>query len=190
MRLKSPIQAGLLMLSWISLASCLGNSASAPAMQYYLLATPQADSSQALANPKIKLGVVRLPSYLDQLGIVLVTDDRQIQVANYHLWAEPLTEAIARKLEDEISASWNGGPGILNVDIHFYHGDPSGTAILDATWTLILACGESVGSRFRDSRQQNSSGYFALVETHAQLLENLSRAVVESEDARGACGIG
>jgi len=169
----------------VLLSSCIG-SRTFPETNYYLLAIP--DHAQAApADPLIEVQSVRLPPYLDRLGIVLVNEGRQIQVANYHFWAEPLDDAVARILQDELARSWRGETGILDVDIHFFHGDLPGLVTLDTSWAIQMNCDELVSSRFRHTLGQPSSGYFALVETHADLVMQLASAIVNSLESQGVC---
>jgi len=168
-----------------ALTSCVGNR-STPELNYYLLATAE-DSQSLPSDAKITVQSVRLPPYLDRRGIVLVDQGRQIQIANFHYWAEPLDASIARVVQDELSRSWQGDSGTLDIDIHFFHGNLPGMVTLDSSWSVQLECNEAINSRNRYTMNQATSGYFALVEAHAELLKRLAASINSNMESQAAC---
>ena len=89
-----------LLLALVCLAACGGRS---PQPKYYLLATEQqpAASTPQGDKPTVALRRVSLPSYLDRDALVLRSGEAvRISVAEYHLWAEPLSKAAPRLLEE------------------------------------------------------------------------------------------
>src|SRR5262249_45023810 len=96
------------LLACIGLAGC----AVSDPTQYYTLGQPAARntesramastprSSMAASTVSIGVGPVIMPSYLDRTQIVTRTAADQLDLANFHRWAEPLQEGIVRVLAE------------------------------------------------------------------------------------------
>jgi uncharacterized lipoprotein YmbA len=82
----------------------LGCSSSGPATTYYGLFADKTLAAEfdACAN-SVGIGPVILPGYLKNPAIVSRSEGQQIRVSGYHAWAEPLDDAIARVLANNVS---------------------------------------------------------------------------------------
>ena len=167
-----------IVMAALLLAAC--SSSPLQQTQYYLLATPTGESNGGAALRSI---VVELPSYLNQLGIVLIAEERQVNVASFNLWAEPLDEGIARFLRDEISGVDAADEIALRVDVHYFHGAERGEVLLDAGWTLAHDCGVAQSGRFYQTLTQSTSGYADLAATQARLLGRLAGVITTAAQA-------
>jgi uncharacterized lipoprotein YmbA len=116
--------------------------------QFYMLS---ADASAPLtAHPvRVGLGPVSVPAYLDAPTIVTRVDPNRLEYARFDRWASPLSLQVARVLAADL-----GGTGsiavvsypwypstqvdvVVRVNLLAFENDPSGTAHLDATWSLV-----------------------------------------------------
>lgn len=162
------------------LLSC--SSPSAPAPQYFLLATP-AESVDATSAPAIAIERISLPGYLNQQGIVLISDDRRVNVARFNYWAEALDEGVRRFLQRQLNPRAQDAQLRLALDINFLHGTETGQVTLDADWRVSDSEGRSSEGQFRRELAQESPGYGPLVDTHARLLEALAGEIRQGASA-------
>lgn len=143
----------LILLCMALLAGC---STTQPTHFYILNTTESADNSQmAVQSPNamkasIGLGPVSIPRYLDRLQIVSRDASNQLQLAEFHQWAEPLTDTITRELYRSLSARhpeldfysypWNAFGEVdyrLVIDFIQFDGGMDDSVWLEARWALI-----------------------------------------------------
>jgi uncharacterized protein len=99
--------------------------------------------------PVFGLGPVQLPPYVDRLEIVTRAGPGRLEVASVDRWAAPLgalfTHALAEDLRAAVPArevlAWPWAVGAapawsVSVDVARFEGEPDGTAVLEARWTL------------------------------------------------------
>lgn len=97
----------LLSLS-LMVALLFGCSSSGPATTYYgLFADKSLEGEFENCGSSVGVGPVVLPGYLKNPAIVSRSSGQQIRVSGYHAWAEPLDDAIARVLANNVSALCN-----------------------------------------------------------------------------------
>lgn len=95
----------------ILLLSACGSS---PAVQdrYYSLVLAAnnsvAEENGSVATAHLIVGPVQLPTYLIQRGLPIQVGPNRIEPANHHFWAEPLDDAIAKVLAQEIAKRASG----------------------------------------------------------------------------------
>lgn len=181
---------------WLGLLIAGCAATPAPAPQEYLLRPPLAETVRELEQtPTLALGRVTLPAYLDREGIVLETGDHRIQAAREHRWAEPLSSSLRRMLQAGIARASGHSVGdlrddvtghrqVLDVDVHQLHATVGGEVTLAADWQLREPRTGRVLQRHEFVRRTltRQAGYEAVVEAHAELLGELSRAIAESLD--------
>jgi uncharacterized lipoprotein YmbA len=176
----------------------VGCASQPPELTQYLLRTDGADNSRQQTHPaKIGLGRVHVATYIDQPGLVLETEDGQIQAARHHQWAEPLRISLRRFLGAEISAAVGqdlevdmptGGNWEYRIDITIdqLHGTADGNAVLMAYW-VVTNLGEG-GARsrhqFAATEALQRDGFDALAEAEKILLTRLANAVSDSLKAK------
>lgn len=145
--------------------------------------------------PKIGIGPVKIPEYLNRPQIVSRLKGNEIYFDEFHLWAEPLKESFARVLAKNLSCllatdhvfifPWFGvvKPEYrLTVDVFRFDGKHGEEVYLDVLWAvyhgdnnLLL---KSNRSALKETCPDNS--YQALVDAHNLLILRLS---VEIADA-------
>lgn len=173
------------------LLACAGKT---PTTTRYLLPASVPPGTHRVDPPVwIALGRIQVAPYLNQAGLVVETEARQVRPARYHKWAEPLADGLRRFLSTQVSAalgydiaadasqrqSWSY---TVDVSIDRLHGTLSGEALLAAHWQVRPAAGkgESVSFRFAESQPLPREGYAGLVEAEITLVTQLAQAIADS----------
>ena len=201
------LAAGLcgLSLSFLSVLSILSGCAGTPSTALYALDAPRSvDASQNVANiaayaasPVIIVLPAEIPSVLDRPQMVLRDGENRLIFSEYHRWAAPLREEVARVVADELGHRLRSN-GV--VALPFVPDDMrpdyrltlivrrfdaridagSGHAVtLDAQWQLKPARGEAlVGyGLYEEMAATATSGkdsHAALAAAHARALRRLA----------------
>lgn len=130
---------------------CLGCAASQPT-RFYVLGPTAAPASPAPADKEtlvIGVGPIEVPAYLDRPHLVTRHGQNEVALAEFHRWAEPLDQAVARSLTAHLSAILDtpavfirplppGTNARFNVAVHIRQFDrgPDNTVTLDVQWHL------------------------------------------------------
>jgi hypothetical protein len=98
----------------------------------------------------IGIGPVEVPKYLDRAQIVTRIGKNELNLADFHYWAEPLGKSISRVLQENLSRllstdlvysyPWPGSVDIscqINVDIICFEGIIGDAVTLQARWALV-----------------------------------------------------
>ena len=168
-----------------------------PPPRYYTLSplpaaergAPQASEGQA---PAILVGPIRLPAYLDTTGIVTRNSDNAIEVAQLHLWAGALADALPRVLAENLSLLLGTErvsvyprlphqPADYQVvgEVVQFDGSLVGQVSLVVRWTLVTV-GERKPVAVRQSRISVPVGtaeYASLAAAQSQAVAQLSRDI-------------
>jgi len=159
---------------------------------YLLRSDIQANTSAETDATEVSINLVKVASYIDQSGLVLQTADGQVNVARYHLWAEPLKYGLTSYLANAISISSGKYVHIsrlssdknqkakIDVFIDQMHGTADGKAVLSAVWSIAVKGEATKTFKFSNVNELNESGYPALVESQKMLLEELSKEIAGS----------
>ncbi|MDH4193513.1 MAG: PqiC family protein [Nitrospirota bacterium] len=175
-----------------------GCGTSQPSHFYLLRAvSPDSVSGLAEANPSslsFGLGPVTLPKYLDRPQIVTKSSAHEVDLAEFHKWAEPLSDNVSHVLSENLSAllstdriaqyPWPGSTPLdyqITVDVLQFDGTMGGEAVLVARWSLSRDDEKTVitTKKTRVTHHPTSQDYEALVEAMSQNLEDLSREIAE-----------
>lgn len=144
-------------LPWlVVLLVALAGCARTPPAQYYLIYAPEAATAGNADGPRIGLGPVRLPAYLDRPQIVSWASTTRLHLSNSHRWAEPLQQSVARALLGHLAGAlpdaqivpwpWRGAhspPRQIVVDVQRFERAADGTLHLDARWTAQSSDGSA-----------------------------------------------
>ena len=189
------------LVATLLLIACAG--ASTP-RTHYLLRTDVPEQTLRV-DPPVRVGLRKLvvAPYLDQPGLVVETEPRQVRPARHHLWAEPLDEGLRRVLRAEISKALGydvssdaaeAGQWDYSVDVRVerLHGDMSGRALLVASWRIARGPGAKPAAAFRFARSAAlpREGYAGLVEAQIDLARQLSLAIAGSLGEVGGSALG
>ncbi|MHC4591521.1 MAG: PqiC family protein [Planctomycetota bacterium] len=161
----------------------------------FFVLSPLAASTTDAEGPSegglaIGVGPIELPGHLDRPQIVTRTSDNELQLAEFHRWAEPLGDGITRVLADDLSVllpsehvavfPWSVAARAdyrVVVDIVRFDGQLGERAFLEARWTILREEGEGALLRRKSSFEAptDGEGYEALVAAHSRTLGDLAR---------------
>ena len=173
----------------LGLAACAGSS---PPHTEYLLRADVPDAVVRMDAPvRVALSRVVVAPYLDQAGIVVETEGRQVRAARRHEWAEPLEDGLRALLRAEISSalgyevSARNSAGIpwdytVEVRVERLHGTMDGRAVLEASYRIRPGPGrggEAVEYRFSRTAPLPREGYPGVVDASADLARQLAGSI-------------
>jgi uncharacterized lipoprotein YmbA len=192
-----------LLAACLVLSGCLAFRGS-DAATFYLLSsmTRQWESTE---GEKIIVGVgpIDVPEYLNRPQIVTRIGPNELRLAEFHKWAEPLKDGIARVLAANHAAGlpvvvvffpWRRVDVIdyqIIVQVHRFDTDPEGNATLQARWSLfgkggskeLIASSDLLGANAVAESYADRVGAMSLV--LADLSASIVKAVNEHEAAGG-----
>ena len=142
-----PVYARVMLLT---MALCAAACSRTPPAQYYLLSAPPGTvGTNAPDGPRLGLGPIRLPEYLDRPQIVTWANATRLNLSNRHRWAEPLRDSFARTLQAQLTQAMPGTQVIpypwrgaqpparqISLDVQRFERAADGTMHLSARWTL------------------------------------------------------
>lgn len=171
-----------------------GCGRSSPSNYYILDSGADPAAPQILPAKSLRIAQVYIPGYLNRNNIVSRTSGRSnIDLAEFHLWAEPLGAGVGRVLEEIlVEPMRNAGvavlpvgtdsPGdfVLTVDLQRLDGNFNATAILQCQWTLYDRAERAI-SRGQFSAEEPVSGteFAALAEAESRLVQNLANYLAQ-----------
>ncbi|GJL68400.1 MAG: hypothetical protein NPIRA06_10350 [Nitrospirales bacterium] len=182
----------------VGVLTVLGCGTSQPS-HFYLLRAVSPASVSGLSDTKASslsfgLGPVTLPKYLDRPQIVTKTSAHEVELAEFHKWAEPLSENVSHVLAENLSAllssdrilqyPWRSSipPDYqIAMDVLQFDGTMGGEAVLVARWSLLGGDEQTVLTtrKTQMTHRPTSQNYEALVEAMSRNLEDLSREIAE-----------
>ncbi|NRA83195.1 MAG: membrane integrity-associated transporter subunit PqiC [Gammaproteobacteria bacterium] len=80
-------------------------SSGKPNINYYQLSPAPTTQQVDLNLPTLFFETISLVDYLKQTNLILANDSGQLYVTRYHVWAEPLEQAIARSMVNHLNQS-------------------------------------------------------------------------------------
>ncbi|MCL6262495.1 ABC-type transport auxiliary lipoprotein family protein [Craterilacuibacter sp. RT1T] len=166
----------------LSLLLMLGACASAPKVSYYLLQNPATEATTALHAPLAL--EVKLPDYLSGPSIVYRESPVQVNLAQYHQWAEAPDKILARQLGSQLAALLPpaaGSPaGKVEIVFDQFNGSYQGYAQLAGRYSYLDEKGKVRLSRpFDIQSPQRGDGYPALVEALSRGTTQLASEIAQ-----------
>lgn len=197
--MKSITHGFRIIVACVILLPVVGCGTSRPS-HFYLLRALSSSSVSGPSDTKASslsfgLGPVTLPKYLDRPQIVTQAGGHEIELAEFHKWAEPLSENVSHVLAENLSVilstdrieqyPWRRTTPVdyqIVVDILQFDGTRGGEAVLSARWSLLGGDEQTVFTTRKThvTHHPASQDYEALVEAMSQNLEDLSREIAEA----------
>lgn len=81
------------------------SSATSPQVNYYLLDSEPKATQNKTATRIVQLNPIHLPRYLDQPQLVTRDNNQKLIIANYHSWADDMSNSIRRILLNDLNSS-------------------------------------------------------------------------------------
>lgn len=193
--LRRPKHVAIILLSLV-LAGCLGGR-SAPTSFYMLspFSPSPAGRSPTTSEARIHIGLetVVVAEYLNRNEIVVNLDNTVYRLAEFNLWAEPLSNNLTRVLEQNLTnllrddlidvflASQSSIPFDyrLEIDVIRLDGNLADQATLVAQWALLEGDEDDLKLMRRSQYQEPAADntYKALVLAKSRTVEKLSREI-------------
>jgi uncharacterized lipoprotein YmbA len=161
---------------------------------YKLSATAGSEEVKpASSSPGVSIGPVSLPEIVDRTQLVIQMKGNQVDILEFHRWAEPLKSQIPRLMADNVGRLLGSGrvsayPQSIStdadirvpVDIQRFEADGDVVRI-DAFWTLRRGSGE-VAKTGRSSVSEAicGTGYDALVSSYSRALSSVSSDIANA----------
>ena len=163
-------------------------------VKFYLLqpASPSAvrGVTEAQGSGVVGLGPVEMPAYLDRPQMVTGNPGAELQLAEYHRWAEPLKDTITRVLTENvglwlpsrnvIAFPWNRAitPDYqVEVKISRFQAGADGVCELKADWTILRHNKPVMLNTFQTSTAAVGSDFAAKVAAQSQALAKFSQTL-------------
>jgi uncharacterized lipoprotein YmbA len=179
----------------VALGGCAGTTQ--PSKFYILSALPQPEASALMtienADALIGIGPINLPAYLNRSQIVTRASDNELKLAEFHLWAEPLNDNIARVLMESLSdllntnkiTVWRAGNRAtyqITLDVVRFDVGSDGNAVLNVFWAIYGQDG--MGKLFNKKSifrvPAGSGDYQAIVAAQNRAIMELSREIASA----------
>lgn len=173
-------------LALLALAFCLSACGRSTPTNFYLLESSlgprQIDS---LPSRTLRVAQVETPSYLNRNNIVSrVNNQTRLILAEFHLWAEPVSNGVRRVVEEVLIAPMleNGinvlpsgteerGDFVLLIDVQRLDGNFNEKAVLESRWTLLSRSDKPLSSGiFAAEEMVRGANYDVLVEAESALV--------------------
>ncbi|MDH3771866.1 MAG: PqiC family protein [Nitrospirota bacterium] len=182
----------------------LGCGTSQPSHFYLLQALPP-DSTSDISERKssslsLGLGPLTLPHYLNRPKIVTQTGVHEVELAQFHKWAEPLSENMSNVMAENLSAllstdrvvqfPWRRSVSIdyqLVMNVIQCDGMKNEEVILKVRWTLIREDGETLLEYKTSHITEPVAGpdYEDFVQAMSRALASFSQEIAEAIKAQG-----
>jgi uncharacterized lipoprotein YmbA len=144
------LRIGARVLTCVAIAQlvsgCIGTS---PATRYYAF-TANDYVNKTEGNLKISVGPFEIPEYLNRPQIVIRDQGTALKVLKSDRWAEPLTEAVGRQINRDLSNHITSGlvyqfPSVTEISpdyrirgrINNFEANTDGTVILRLRWGVL-----------------------------------------------------
>lgn len=200
-------KAQILGLAALLLAGC--TEATEPTRHYIIDAAEQRGAVRQVAaqeGPVVAVAPVIMPEYLNQNGIVTRNSRNEVTRAEFHQWAGPLSEEIARAVAENLSAmvptdrvTLSSNRRSIPIDyaveieiVQFEREANSNAVTLIARWTVYRGDERSVLTmrRSRYSKAAASSEYqdtvAAMSDAVASLSDEIAATISRARSGRGA----
>lgn len=186
--------AGVLLIFW----GCvnLGEGTEQRTRFYVLRSLPESGERSPLANCengiKVGLGPVHFPEYLHRPQIVTRIRGNELEINEFHRWAEPLDESFLRTLGQNLSIllctnhvfvyPWKPSTAMdcqVIVDVTRFDGVLGQDVTLRVIWTVYDRDGRKILIRKIDEYKEpvKENGYDALISAYRRSLERLSHEI-------------
>lgn len=186
-------------ISCLVLMATLAGCGHSQDTQFYLLNPLPADQVRAVSikdQPKIGLGPISFPRYLNQPQIVTRQTNSQLKLNEFHRWAESLDDntmsVIRQNLTNMMRSAhianwpWRHSDGVtyqIRLDISRFDADEKGAVVLETRWQILQnADKKPIVTTSRTYREHLSPKftYNDLANCMSQLLARLSRDIAVS----------
>jgi uncharacterized lipoprotein YmbA len=161
---------------------------STPKESFYTLSSaPPVESSTSAVS--IHVATVSLPDAVDRTPMVIRTGPNNVEIEDFHRWAEPLNTAIPRVLAANLSqlvggarassGRQGGSPADyrVNVEIARFESSFAEGATIEATWSVTGTSGAPMRGRTLARVPSASGDHAGIASAHSRALDQLAREI-------------
>jgi len=184
---------GVLVICCIALAGC----ATSPPSRFYTLNPLPGDQQEYNREPGaggiiVGVGPIEVPAYLDRPQIVTRIDPNELNLAEFHKWAEPLKDSMGRVLVENlanllgtktvVAYPWKDALHVnyqIVVEVIRFDGNMGDIAHLVAQWYIFDGEGKNklVSRKSHIEENTKGTGVKALVAAQSLALADLSKKI-------------
>ena len=173
----------------VALAGC----GTAPREQYYTLDAAIASAAApaaASSGTSVFVGPVTVPEAVDRAPLVLRTSPNQVDIDDFHRWAEPLKAAIPRVLAESIGRELGSGRVMwsraassaafdyrVSVEVQRFDSSLAEGAVVDALWTVHPAKGAARTGRTLAQEPNPGGDRQGVAAAHSRALARVARDI-------------
>ena len=173
-----------------ALATLATSCASTPASRFYTLSATSGPAATS-AKLSVAVGPVSVPAVVDRPQIVVDIGPNQVRLEEFHRWAAPLQNNIARVVADNL-VQMLGTPRVTlsaqslsadadyraAIEVQSFQSVPGEAAIVDAVWTVRrIKDGKTELGRTTVRETLQEKGYDVLAAAHSRALARLSQDI-------------
>jgi len=189
---RLPCVAAVLLALGVIVSACAGGTSS-PTYFYTLSAVPAAGaapSGSAPARLRVAVTQVAIPGTVDRPQLVVRTGPNRVAVADFHRWAEPLREGIARALAEDLASQLGAGFEVtvgeavgapadarVLVDVQKFEAALGGAVAVDALWAVRPLKGETRTGRGAIEERATESDYAGVAAAYSRALARLAQDI-------------
>jgi hypothetical protein len=194
--MRGIVGLGVLTVCMLNLWGC----ANTQPTHFYLLRAMDSSTNSVMVETKksgvsLGLGPISFPKYLDRPHIVTRISSHEIDLAEFHKWAEPLEDNVANVLDENLSAllstdrivpyPWkrsNPPDYQLSLDVIQLDGQKNQEAVLKVRWTLVADDGKRLLQKKTSQFSEilRGSEYEDLVEAMSRMLASFSQEIADA----------
>ena len=194
--IRGIVGLGVMTVCMLNLWGCVNTQ---PTHFYLLRAMDSSTNSVMLETKKsglsLGLGPISFPKYLDRPHIVTRISSHEIDLAEFHKWAEPLEDNVANVLDENLSAllstdrivqyPWkrsNLPDYQLSLVVIQLDGQKNQEAMLKVRWTLVADDGQRLLQKKTSQFSEilRGSKYEDLVEAMSRMLASFSQEIADA----------
>ncbi len=172
--------------AFVVLSACV-TSTTTPDTFYYVLNSQSGLQSKVEKSTakQVKIQTVKLPDYMKQANLVLKLSDHQIKLANYHFWAEDLSQSITRAIVNDLNQQHQNisftqqcsACDKLSITIDHFYPTEGGDVLLTGSYEMRINDKELTQARFSLKTELNEGGYDEAVAKMRQLVAELASVI-------------
>lgn len=177
----------------LAVAALLTSCGGSKEKYYRLSASEAAPTGGSSSGVRVGVGPVTLPSYIDRAEVVFASGSNEFQIPADALWVGSLQENIARTVAADLGNVLRSRnvrasiePGFkpsyrVALNVRQFHGISGQEAILDLSWRVQTAGGQTISRRNGVFREPIiGDGYGPLVKAQSRLLGQCAQAIAGS----------
>lgn len=183
-------QRRVAVIALVLLAGC----GATPKESFYTLASAPPVETQSATT--VHVALASLPEAVDRTPVVIRKAPNQVDIDDFHRWAEPLKYAIPRVVAANLSKELGGArvssgrAGGTTADyrvaleITRFESSFADGATLEAAWTVSRKTGAALTGRTLARVPAGSADYVGVASAHSRALEQLAREVAAAITSR------